>query len=183
MNRTNKKNRGFTLLITLLLMTVLLGVSGALLNVVLRQYKLSGIAQISEMAFQAANAGMECVLYHDFLYYNSGTSIFDVGEDQVTGLTCFSGSDAAAVTGRNIASGEEQSFEFTWGDPLVCTKISVYKFFDSSTIVSMASVVGKTRDCPAGSVCTVIKSRGYNTDCNLIKNNPRVVERELIQIY
>lgn len=134
------------------------------------------------MAFQAANAGMECALYHDFLDYNSGTSKFDVGGPRIASLPCFNNSYNTGASG-NIASGEEQSFEFTWGDPLVCTKISVYKFFDSSTIVSMASVVGKTRDCPAGSVCTVIKSRGYNTDCNLIKNNPRVVERELIQIY
>ena len=61
------KQGGIALLITLLLMGVLLGIGATLLNITLSQLKLSSIALESEIAFQAANAGVECALYYDFV--------------------------------------------------------------------------------------------------------------------
>lgn len=63
--RIQHNQDGITLLITLLLMGVLLGISTSLLNITIKQFQLSDIARSSETAFQAASAGMECALYHD----------------------------------------------------------------------------------------------------------------------
>ncbi len=194
--RVTRHHDGLTLLITLLLMSVLLGISASLLNVSLKQYQLSGIARASEVAFQAANAGIECVLYYDFINFNnpvSSDSQFDVPIDATlpeTSLTCFDGvssGDTAPDVNNTIQSGEEQQFRFDWGsasDPL-CTEVSIYKFHDDApvdVIVEGQYPRGVGNPCPSDGVCTVIKSRGYNTSCNK-RSDPRVVEREVTQVY
>jgi len=194
---TKKNQEGITLLITLLLMGVLLGVSSSLLNITLKQFQLSGIAFASEVAFQAANAGMECALYHDFP--QSGTGEFDVppdGTEQASQpeIACVGESAVSAddtldddQNGR-MKSGEEQNFQFTWGDPgfRVCSDISVYKFSDATNDVPVEVNGVDMRGgvpCPANSVCTVIQSRGYNVECDDIESGLRVVEREYTQVY
>ncbi len=194
---SKQHNKGFALLITILLVTVLLGISSSLLNVVLKQYQLSGISNASETAFQAANAGLECALYHDFLNYpyTSTASPFDVlaspGTSGEASIGCFGGvaiADSETLTNTK-SSGEEQRFEFSWptGSASLCTKVSVYKFYSTSASVSMSTVLEipsfPGRSCPQGAICTVIKSRGYNAACADITTNPRVVERELIKVY
>ncbi len=184
---------GITLLITLLLMGVLLGVSASLLTVTLKQFQLSGITRASEEAFQAASAGMECALNRDFV-----NSEFDIGDrDPITCFDNVSSEDLEEIPGgdANASSEEKQSFEFSWGSPEICTKISVYKFYDAGSDTPVVILGKNMRDsngngvvdgneaCPAGSTCTVIQSRGYNVGCNDIAGNSRVVEREYTQVY
>jgi hypothetical protein len=185
-----RSQEGITLLITLLLMGVLLGVSISLLNITLKQYQLSNISYASETAFQAANAGMECALYNDYVERE-----FELGSRDA--VSCFGivsndtpGTDPGIL---GIAeSTEEQRFEFTWnaGGGSVCTDFSVYKFFenpsdDGDTIGPSVGVNGETlrSACPEGSVCTVIQSRGYNVACGERTTSSRVVEREYTQVY
>ncbi len=196
------KQEGVTLLVALLLVGVLLGVSTSLMNVTLKQYQLSGIALASEMAFQAANAGMECALYHDFPKSNPG--VFEVPpannlnpeQALIPSITCMDNITVQATNrdntpydgdgdGRAI-SGEEQNFQFDWGSPGVCVDLSVFKFYSTST--SAQRWVGGNQmlpTCTQNSVCTVIQSRGYNVDCNTVNagTNPRIVEREYTQVY
>jgi hypothetical protein len=186
--RHNKRQEGITLLITLLLMGVLLGVSASLLNVTLKQYQLSGISYISEIAFQAAAAGMECALYQDFV-----NDEFD--PNPRNDIQCFGGVNSAddfQATDPDAESGEEQRFKFTWGSPAVCSEFSVYKFYipdDGVPPVVMTPLVIDTVDirpgspCPEGSECTVIKSRGYNVPCDQRMTDSKVVEREYTQVY
>jgi hypothetical protein len=131
--------RGITLLITLLLMGVLLGVSTSLLNITLKQYQLAGIALSSEIAFQSANAGLECILYHDFP--EIGESPFEVNGDYTTvseenDIQCFDGIGSSDIEVSNngvVQSGDEQRFRYTWGTAPneVCSDVSIYKFFES----------------------------------------------------
>lgn len=190
--RIKKTNQdGITLLITLLLMGVLVAVSTSLLNITLKQYQLSGISLASETAFQAASAGMECALYNDWINKH-----FDIGPRNA--ISCFNNieSNDEGVDGNGIAnSGEEQRFQFNWkiqsDSPDVCSEISVYKFHDATipVDVSINGVLFRTKTdgtsdpCPAGSVCTVIQSRGYNVACAQISSGRRVVEREYTQVY
>ncbi len=203
-NLTQKMNRqeGVTLLVALLLVGVLLGVSTSLLNVTLKQYQLSGIALASEMAFQAANAGMECALYHDFPKSNPG--VFEVPGDGTeqkgipagtpVSITCMGGVTKQVTVranppyngdGDNFAeNGEEQNFQFNWGSPEVCVDLSVFKFYSTST--DAERWVGGNQmvpDCTQNSVCTVIQSRGYNVPCSEVGSGTRVVEREYTQVY
>ncbi len=175
---------GITLLVTLLLMGVLLGVSTSLLNVTLKQFQLSGFSFASEMAFQAANAGMECALYHDFI--NAMFVVPGDGSEQsiVQSISCM-GSGLVINSNGTAHSGEEQKFQFSWGTPEVCTEVSVYKFFSSGAPVAV-TVNGtsmRSSSCPAGSVCTVVQSRGYNVACSVIGTGSNVVEREYTQVY
>ena len=181
-----KKNQdGITLLITLLLMSILLAISTSLLNITLKQYQLSGIALASEMAFQSASAGMECALYNDFI--NNEFQI-DTPRDSATCFDSISTNDIAVDTNGNgtANSGEEQRFQFSWGSPVKCTDISVYKFFNAINpinVVVNGMNLRSSGPCPAGSVCTVIQSRGYNVACAQISSGNRVVEREYTQVY
>jgi hypothetical protein len=173
---------GLTLLITLLLMGVLLAVTASLINITLKQYQFSGISYDSEVAFQSANAGMECVLYHDW-----ETQSFDLSERRGA-ITCFSSvssDDLAGAIGGPVGSGEERRYQFEWGDPTICTDVSVYKFTDPSADVPLVvdGISIREQDCPAGSTCTFIQARGYNVSCEDIGTSPRVVEREYSVLY
>lgn len=186
---------GLTLLVTLLLMSVLLGISSTLLNVTIKQYQLAGIARSSEMAFQAANAGIECMQYLDltptvspFTVNGDGTTVL---EETLVACMDDTSADIGDTINNTVASGEEQRFEFDWGSPAVCTDVSIYKFKEdisldgNATGPDMSSVLNMapdTRVCPEGTECTIIRSRGYNTPCDS-RNNPRTVERELTQVY
>jgi hypothetical protein len=191
--RTQKKQEGITLLITLLLMGVLLGISTSLLNITLKQFQLSGIALASETAFQAANAGLECALYHDFPLSGfagpfdvngNGTPVAEELNILCMGLTS---SDIEPSNNNTVVSGEEQRFQFSWGtDTEVCTEFSVYKFTSDSAPVDVVVQGVDMRpgsDCPMGSVCTVVQARGYNVACADISSGGRVVEREYTQVY
>lgn len=184
---TQNSQKGITLLITLLLMGVLLGVSASLLNITMKQYQLAGIALSSETAFQAATAGLECILYYDF----QDPSPFDVpdgGAQQasVAEVSCMEEPLFSNVKGP-ARSGDEQLFRFSWGAGAneVCSEVSVYKFFSTSADLPVEINGTSYRDtnCPAGSVCTVVQARGYNVPCGAIGSNPRVVEREYTQVY
>lgn len=189
--KINTTERGVTLLITLLLMGVLLGVGASLLSITLKQYQLAGIAYSSEMAFQSATAGMECALYHDFP--KSGVSPFDVNGDGSTvpeegSISCMGQTSADRESSNNtVVSGEEQRFQFSWGTPEICSEVSVYKFYSDSNDLDLIVEGIKVREeqCPQNSSCTVVKARGYNVSCGAVNagTNPRVVEREYTQVY
>ncbi len=177
--RTQTHQNGITLLVTLLLMGILLGISTSLLTITLKQFQLSSIVYDSEVAFQAASAGMECALYNDFV-----NDEFTLGTADP--IRCFEvdASDEVSGTGATV-SGEEQRFQFSVGSPEICTKISVRKFYDATNPVAVVvdGVTMRSASCPAGSVCTVVQSRGYNVPCTEISSGARVVEREYTQVY
>lgn len=192
MRKQYTQQDGLTLLVALLTISILLAISASLLNITLKQYRLSGIARSSETAFQAANAGAECLQYYDKATGVAGT--FDVpgdGTEQASRpqITCFGQTVSASMTDDDsdglMKSGEEQHFQFEWGGAeAVCTDVSMYKFYDEDASAPMVvnGQVVRNVGCPQGTVCTVIKARGYNTSCSGLSNN-RTVERELTYVY
>ena len=62
---TSTPQRGFTLLIAVVLTAVLLSVGFALLDIAYKQIILSSTARSSQRAFYAADSAMECALYWD----------------------------------------------------------------------------------------------------------------------
>lgn len=179
--RTQKNQDGITLLITLLLMGVLLGVSSSILNITLKQFQLSGIAYQSEVAFQAANAGLECAQFHDW-----ENNSFDVpGNGNLNGsaasVACMQEPAASDILGA-AGSGDEQKFRFSWGTPEVCSEFSVYKYYNETGDEPMPADI-RAEPCTMGSECTVIKARGYNVACGQIGGGGRVVEREYTIVY
>ncbi len=180
--RMHTSEDGLTLLITLLLTGVLLAVTASLVNITLKQYQFSSISYDSEVAFQSANAGMECVLYHDW-----EARAFDLSERRGP-ISCFSSvssDDLAGASGGLVTSGEERRYQFEWGAPAICTDVSVYKFSDPSVDIPLIvdGISIRKEDCRAGTTCTFIQARGYNVSCEDIGESPRVVEREYSVLY
>lgn len=172
--------KGITLVITLLIMGILLAVTTSLINITLKQYQFSGIAYDSEAAFQAASAGMECVQFQDWVNHE-----FDIGATHDSTL-CFGVSSADLAGSGTVGSGDEQKFRFSWGDPNVCTEVSIFKFFNATTPVDLivrGVNIRPTQSCAAGTVCTFVESRGYNVACGLVDTSPRSVEREYSLLY
>ena len=189
----NTHERGIALLITLLVMTVLLGVSSSLLNITLKQFQFSGIGLASEISFQAANAGMECVLYHEYEGYPptpSSPGKFDVGQSSPT-IRCMGSGDTAVSLEVNTSNTAERRYQFSWGNPAVCTDVTIYKFFEAAPADAdsigpdMFTALGRTGSCAEDVTCTIVRSRGYNTACPTSGNSfsPRTIERELTQRY
>jgi len=185
-----QKQEGITLFVTLVLMGVLLGVSASLLNITLKQYQLAGVSYASEIAFQAANAGMECALYHDWVNNSFDVPGNDTDQINPVEIDCFGAGNYEDENGPSKSS-EEQKFEFTFSSNSsdsnddVCTEFSVYKFYSDSgdVAVTIDGDLYKDVDCKEGSECTVVQSRGYNVICDDIGTAARVVEREYTQVY
>lgn len=57
--------RGFTLLIAVVLAAVVLAIGMALLDIAYKQVSLASTAKNSQFAFYAADAALECALYYD----------------------------------------------------------------------------------------------------------------------
>ncbi len=187
---------GIALLITLLLMGVLLGIGTALLNVTLKQYQLSGVTFQSEIAFQAANAAMECALYNHYTTGDDGV-FYDaaISGTRIVTLNCFEESEAdmLATALTSESPNNEQRFQFTWGtNPQVCSGFSAYIFHlpdnndgdldDLPVLVDGEQL--RQNDCREGSTCAVFKARGYNVPCDSIDDGgARVVEREFTLVY
>lgn len=58
--------QGFSLLLTVLIVSIILSLALGIGSIVLNQIKLSGTGRQSQIAFYAADAGAECALYWDF---------------------------------------------------------------------------------------------------------------------
>jgi len=168
--------KGFTLLIAILVIGIILAIGLSILNITLKEFILSGIARESAIALGAADAGMECALYWD---RSSQGDTFDVGA-AASSITCM-GQPVSAGGG---ASGVSQDFSFTWGDPAVCAKVYVTKYYNSSGPAPMGvNAAGNAVSCPQGVECTRVVSLGYNRACNEIEDDPRAVERGLRARY
>lgn len=59
----HSKQKGFALLYTLLVISLLLGVSASIFTIFLNELKITAFSRNSEMAFYAAETGAECVYY------------------------------------------------------------------------------------------------------------------------
>lgn len=70
MNKRKQKYKecysGFTLLFTLLVINIALVISVGVASLLLEEIKLSGTARDSQLAFYAADSGVECAMYLDY---------------------------------------------------------------------------------------------------------------------
>lgn len=174
--------RGIALLITLLLMSVLLTVSASLLNITLKQYQFASIGVASEQAFQAANAGLECLMWQDYESYP--VSQFDVG-GATPSISCMGGPSTLPRVESSTSESEEYTYRFSWGDPGLCSDVTIYKYFSTTGAVDMSGALGRPGICAQGVVCTIIRARGYNVSCPATGDPfpPRAIEREITQRY
>ena len=164
---------GFTLLIAILVIGIVLAIGLSILNITLKEYILSGIARESAIALNAADAGMECALYWD---RSSNGDKFDVGAPALS-ITCMGKTIAVGggASGTAQTLNETSAVGITWGAPAVCAMVSVTKY-DART--AEVPIPDDIEPCRRGYICTRVISLGYNKACSQL-NDLRTVERGL----
>ena len=177
----NRPDSGFALLVSLIVVGVVLSVGLVILDLTIKQVRLAGTTKDSEIAFHAANAGMECARF-----WRRNQSALVISGGTMSGISCFGQPSITAAAlpvtlgGGSGASTQAWHYEynFTWGPGNDrCTKVntitSIAPAFDSAAIIELSTMQGLipgypgTTDviCPPGSQCTTIAVRGYNQAC------------------
>jgi hypothetical protein len=196
----NKNNEsGFALLITIIVVGVILSVGLSVLDLSIKQLRLSSTATDSEISFHAANAGAECARY-----WRRVSSALFVNGNSIS-PTCFGVSTTVSpsqvpsgsltdITPVTVGSGEvfQYEYEFTWGTDARCTQINTITASSSAfgtgvTVVNMNQLIdgypsGVNFFCDSGSQCTTISVKGYNRACSAVSGYG-IVQREVLLQY
>lgn len=154
----NKKEGGFVILFTILIISVVLAVSLGISSVTSKELILTSSAKEGHLAFFASDTGLDCALHYDRIAALAPFEDSDVGSD----IKCF-GTTGPSAQLKQINVGE-YFFEYNKasGSPS-CFSVEVLK-----------------KDLPGGDIETRITSRGYNT-CDT--NSAKRVERKLEATY
>jgi len=144
-----QKKNGFTLLYTVVIVSLILSITAGISNIVFKQMILSSLASDSQIAFYQADTAVECGLY--FLQNPNSNFYF---ENPPSAMSC-------GTAQQYIYNQSKSSAEVVFYDP-----------YDTTIAAPCASLIfDKT---VAGQ--TSIEGRGFNV-CN--PQNPRYVERVL----
>ncbi len=170
-------NKGISLVIALIMMTLLLAISFSIGNIILRQLRLTNIGTNSQTSFYAADSALECALYWDTL--TDGTVAGDLS-------TAIFGTTTTYTTGANpIKCGVNTS------NPLSFTKRIDYPTSNIATTtftIDYGQNVCASVEVVKSEYRTKISTSGYNTGLGSDGNTcaldnallDRVVERGLI---
>lgn len=183
----HKRNRqqGFALLLSLIISSVVLAIGMAILNVSINQINLSATARESELAFQSAHAGIDCMWY----WRNELASSYTASSGAAPSIECFgvtvSGDTPVSLPESTDGHARLYSYELEWGDPVRCTGVDMYVMnaagTDNLTLQFANEAIGTngSKTCNSGNVCTVLVSGGYNRACNEITSSIFSVQREI----
>ena len=156
-----QNKRGFTLLLSALLASLMMALGIAMFTIAQKEIRLSSIARDSQFAFYAADAGAECALYLHYVYdaFATSTTFTDT-----TKIKC----DNTALL--DLASG--------------LSKTALGGTYDTTFRYDMSGGDGK-QYCVSVKVTrndssyphTRIHSLGYNTSCSARSSSTRLLER------
>lgn len=203
---------GFALIMSLLVVSVIITAGLTILDISIKQVRLSGSAKDSEIAFSATTSGLECARYWRRVRSNQMENTNGGTPDAATSLTCFgvsatpsspSGTELTGVS--NGGRAYVYDYEFSWGSGVDarCTKITTMVIASAAAATSSVQIEPHAsndfmreffpgypdtstsiefKNCPPAGICTVISSRGYNRSCSTI-NSPGTIEREVLLEY
>lgn len=175
---SKRQQSGFALILTLIVVSVALSIGLSMLDITVKQLTLGTTTRESEVAFQAAAAGMNCLQYGRNEYpsnsqINSGTFVLDCLNSAIT-MT-----DSDATSWKQVFMSD---FDWDLGGgkklwiELEMTVIDAiagsHNYTDPRT--------GTVKSCAAGNICTYAIVRGHNRDKVTIQSGSIFsVEREL----
>lgn len=180
---TQYQQSGIALLMTIMVLSVVISVTLAVVELSLKQLALSVDTRDSEIAFHAANAGLECARYTR----RYASSSFE-NNNAVT-MNCFGNSstmtrlsspsvEVRGGTGPGLV--REYTKSISWGINH-CSEMDIIVLVVPTTSASAAILTGPsnrnlntvipsypaaTKSCEIGGVCTIISVSGYNTTCS-----------------
>jgi Tfp pilus assembly protein PilX len=184
---------GFALLMALITVTVVSSIGVSLLSLSTKQVRLSTNAKDSEIAFHAANAGIECGRYIRRVASTTMESGGDIpaDKDNCFGVNPYS---PAKVPILDNANGKIYLYiyGFTWGtnndrcsflSTLVMAANSQGSGLSLSNVPMYIPGYPSTAavNCRAGERCSILSSHGYNRACSDIDTHGTVEREVLIQ--
>jgi Tfp pilus assembly protein PilV len=182
MTHTDNTQGGFALLITIIVLSVVLAIGLSLLEISLKQINLTITARESELAFVAANSGIECAQFSRF--NREISTAFDNEEFE---FACFGQGariiDAVLRRGSNPRVYEYQTqYDVGTASGDMCVDVTVFvmdnRTNNNNGNYNFSNQGVSSRSCPGNSVCTNIFSRGYNRACDAIGDR-NTVQREM----
>jgi Tfp pilus assembly protein PilX len=148
--------KGFTLFLAMIVTATLLLVAAGVATIAVRQSLISTAGRESQIAFYAADTGMECALFWDVKNPSGNNTAFATS----TGTMIHCNRDVNNAGNEWVVGGSSQSvFTMTFAPDPYCAVVRVTKQANGATL---------------------IESRGYNT-CST--SNPRRVERAVRARY
>ncbi|MSU45165.1 MAG: hypothetical protein EXS47_00840 [Candidatus Zambryskibacteria bacterium] len=152
-----QKNKGFTLLIAIVVTSMLLIVSFVVINIALKQLVLASANKESQYAFYAADGGTECAIYWDLIgivsKFDPATSDLSITCSGQTISTNSQTSEINLETGSGAVPTIPSTNSRIGGGGVNATSTFWLKFKKGCAIVQVGKVSG----------FTTIDSRGYNT--------------------
>lgn len=202
--RTQKnKERGFALLLSIIIASVVLAIGVSILKISISQLQLSATGRESEVAFQASQSLTECLTYHR---YDRALEFMARPGDPADGyrpgstdrlnapnIDCMN-SEPIESYAEILANSSDRHivkyhYTYDWGvDPELCSSGDMYVMvsLESSGYIEHTfpgTSVGDNGDglkqCAAGNVCTIWVTQGYNRPCAELNSSIFTVQREL----
>jgi Tfp pilus assembly protein PilX len=123
--------RGFALLLAVILTSVILSVSLALLDVAYKQVLLGSTARQSQYAFYAADSALECALYQD-----EKNNLFDfVAEPLVAGTFSCQGQTVTYTPAAAVSGSRTTTFTIPCAGGGSRSAATIYKTSPTGTII------------------------------------------------
>jgi hypothetical protein len=194
-NNLHVQHSGFALLMTLLVVSAIVSITATIVELSMKQLDLSVTSRDSEIAFHAANSGMECARYTRRM----ASSTFDaLGANSTVDkirFYCFGGDNESLSHKLHTltTSGDGEVFQFTgevdWPTGDRCSLIDLVVLVPDADAVNPVRITdlqdlypgfeNDPKECDPGEVCTVAQVTGYSAAC-ANKDAVGVVRREIL---
>lgn len=172
-------NTGFALLLALIISSIALSIGLSMLHITLKQLSLGTTTKGSEIAFQAANAGMECLRFvrndqSDEMYAGSDVQVDCLGGGLLIG-------DSDTSSQHSNYRNELIDWEINSDGDSLCVDMEVHLLIADGSDITYNFGAGGNKTCEAGDVCTFGFVRGYNRSCSDVTSGSSIfaVQREL----
>lgn len=159
-----KSEKGITLFIAVVIMSILLFITFAVINITLKASLFASSGTNSQYAFYAADAGIECAIYWDSRFDPSMFATSTAGT-----INC--GNQNISTNSQNPIAGTSTKSLIGGGGSANPTSVFGFDMNFGSNPLTACAIVTVTKNTDG---TTDIASRGYNT-CDT--TNPRRVER------
>ena len=148
--------KGFVLFYAVIFSSIVLIIGLFMLNNTIKQVKLNQTVQDSQIAFYAADVGIECVLYWDLKHLNLAKNppytfpvTEDDGEANLLDINCFGQNLPHWNIARDSTSAQTE-LRFSFDNNKSCVIVDIFKTRNEDQSIS-----------------TVVESNGYTYGCGL----------------
>ncbi len=172
---------GFALILSLIVSSVALAIGLSLLDITIKQLTLGSTTRESEIAFQTAAAGMNCLQYarnQQPTLSQTNSASFQIN---CLGVNMNFTDSAPGNTVQQLFSGQTDWTVDSITGKQVCIEYDMVVIDATAAQQTYTlSSTGQTKTCQQGDICTYALSRGHNLDCATINGaSVFAVQREL----